>query len=53
MKINPNPKSGWKLSFNPDQKYKVVDANLNNKSIVKTGKELNAILEQSYQQVKE
>jgi len=41
------------MKINPNQKYKIVDKDLINGSYVVTGKELNQILEQSYQEVME
>ena len=39
------------MEINPTQKYKIVDKDLINGSFVLTGKELNAILEESYKEV--
>ena len=39
------------MEINPNQKYKIVDKDLINGSFVLTGKELNAILEESYKEV--
>ena len=44
---------GESMKINLNQKYKIVDKDLINGSYVVTGKELNAILEQSYQEVME
>ena len=38
------------MQINPKQKYKIVDKDLINGSFVLTGKELNAILEESYKE---
>ena len=39
------------MQINPKQKYKIVDKDLINGSFVLTGKELNAILEESYKEL--
>lgn len=41
------------MEINPNKKYKIIDKDLINGSFVLTGKELNAILEQSYKEVME
>tara|TARA_A100000164_G_C21784055_1_gene712450 strand:+ start:584 stop:718 length:135 start_codon:yes stop_codon:yes gene_type:complete len=41
------------MKINPNQKYKIVDKDLINGSIVLTGKELNKILDQSVKEVRE
>ena len=41
------------MKINPKQKYKIVDKDLINGSFVLTGKELNAILEESYKELME
>ena len=41
------------MKINPNQKYKIVSEDLINGSFVVTGKELNAILEESYKEVME
>ena len=39
------------MQINPKQKYKIVDKDLINGSFVLTGKELNAILEESHKEL--
>ena len=41
------------MKINPNQKYKIVDKDLINGSIVLTGKELNKILDQSVKEIME
>ena len=41
------------MTINPNKKYKFVDKDLLNGFVVLTGKELNAILDQSYKEVME
>ena len=41
------------MEIKPNKKYKIIDKDLINGSFVLTGKELNAILEQSYKEVME
>ena len=41
------------MKINPKQKYKFIDKDLVNGSVVLTGKELNAILEKSYKEYME
>ena len=41
------------MKINPNQKYKIVDKDLINGSYVVTGKELNAILKESYKELME
>ena len=38
------------MKINPNKKYKLIDEDLINGFVVVTGKELNAILEQSYKE---
>ena len=41
------------MNINPNKKYKFIDKDLVNGSVVLTGKELNAILEKSYKEYME
>lgn len=41
------------MKINLNQKYKIVDKDLINGSYVVTGKQLNAIIEQAYQELME
>lgn len=41
------------MNIKPNKKYKIVDKDLVNGFVVVTGKELNAVLEQSYKELME